>query len=321
MKVINIVKILGLMSFLAATAVAATEKNTKVNLVLNWKAEPEFAGFYTAQIDKIYEKYKLQTEILQGGAGTPTVQMIAAQQVDFGIVSGDEILIARARGADVVALFAVFQKAPYALMVREDSPIKDMKGLFNSTATVAVIKGLPYVAYLEKKYGFGKVKVVPYMGGIAGFLSDKNFAQQCFISSEPLLAAKQGVKAKTFLVADAGFNPYTVVLATNGETLKKKPELVKAMVQSVKEGWESYLKNPAPTHKLIAKLNPSMTEDAMIEMHKIEAAYIKSDETEKYGLGYMNKKRWQDLSAQLVQLGLIKKDISADEVFVFTSTR
>lgn len=299
----------------------AVTKNTQTKLALNWKAEPEFAGFYTAQINKFYEKNKLDVEILQGGAGTPTVQMIGAGQVDFGIVSGDEIVIARSRGADVVALFAVFQKAPYAFMLREESPIKDMKELFNSDSTIAVVKGLPYVSFLEKKYGFEKVKIVPYAGGISSFVSSKNFVQQSFISSEPLLAAKQGVKTKTLLVADAGFNPYTVVLATNGETLKKKPEIVKAMIKSVKEGWRAYLKNPRPTHELIAKLNPAMNVDAMDEMHKIEATLIENEDTKKHGLGSMDEKRWFELSTQLQDLKLTEKLVSPKEIYFSNKKR
>lgn len=290
--------------------------NTKTALVLNWKAEPEFGGFYTALLEKIYEKHKLDAEIVQGGAGTPTVQMLAAGKVDFAIVSGDEIAIARSNGADVVALFAVFQKAPYAFMLREESSIKNMEELFNSDSTVAVVKGLPYVAYLEKKYGFKKVKTVPYAGGITNFLSDKNFVQQCFISSEPLVAAKQGVKTKTFLVADTGFNPYTVVMATNGKTLKEKPELVKAMVASVKAGWETYLKNPKATHEAIAKLNPAMTMEAMAEIHKVESAFIENAETRKYGIGVMTESRWKELIAQLKDLGLLKKTVNVSEIFV-----
>ncbi|MCC2678809.1 MAG: transporter substrate-binding protein [Pseudobdellovibrio sp.] len=300
---------------LLLSASCAYAENTKVKLALNWKAEPEFAGFYTAQINKTYEKNKIEAEILQGGAGTPTVQMIASGQVEFGIVSGDEITLARANGADVVGLFTVFQTAPYALMVREDSGIKDIKGLFDSNMSLAVVKGLPYIVYLEKKYGPGKVKLVPYAGGITNFLADKNYAQQCFISSEPLLAAKSGIKTKTFLVADSGFNPYTVVLATNGKTIKEKPELVKAMVDSVREGWKSYIKDPKATHELIAKLNPSMTVEGMKEMQKVEAKLIETAETKKSGLGVMTEARWTELNKQLHELGLTKKLIPAKEMF------
>src|SRR5438067_2517509 len=90
----------------------SSASTTKVQLALNWKPEPEFGGFYAAQINGDYQKEKLDVEILPGGSGTPTVQMIGAGTVPFGIVSADEIILARSKGNDVVALFAVYQTNP-----------------------------------------------------------------------------------------------------------------------------------------------------------------------------------------------------------------
>src|SRR5580704_17726949 len=89
----------------AAGLLAACGKTSKIQLALDWKPDPEFGGFYAAD----YAKHGLDVEILPGGAGTPTVQMIGAGSAQFGIVEADEILLARARGNDVVALFAVYQ--------------------------------------------------------------------------------------------------------------------------------------------------------------------------------------------------------------------
>ncbi len=309
-----IAMILGLSQISAAREMKKELIPTKLHL--NWKAEPEFGGFYTALINKYYEKNGLQAEVIQGGAGTPTVQMVATGQADFGIVSGDEILISRSNGAKVVGLFAVFQKAPYAFMLHADSKISSIKELYSSGSTVSVVKGLPFLTYLDKKFAAGRnIQQVPYAGGISNFINDKKFVQQCFISSEPLLAEKQGLKVKTLLVADEGFNPYTVVLATNEDTLKKRPELVKAMVKAVREGWTEYLKNAGPTHEAITKLNPSMTMDAMTGIHIIETPFIESAETKKYGLGVMTLKRWEELSSQMKDLGLTKTAIPAKEAF------
>src|ERR1700684_3655251 len=81
------------------TLLGACGKSGRIKLALNWKPEPEFGGFYAAP----YAKYGLDVDILPGGAGTPTVQMVGAGSVDFGIVSADEIILARSHGNDVVA--------------------------------------------------------------------------------------------------------------------------------------------------------------------------------------------------------------------------
>lgn len=302
-------------SFGFSTWAAKNTELVKSNIALNWKAEPEFGGFYTALVDKIYQKNGLDVEVIQGGAGTPTVQMLSAKKIDFAIVSGDELAIARDRGANVVALFTVFQTAPYAFMLRADSKISDIPSLLNSDVTLAVMNGLPYVEFLKKKYGFKKAKVVPYAGGISNFVKDTNFVQQCFISSEPLLAKKQNIKTKTLLIADSGFNPYTAVLAVHGDLIKSKPDLVKKMVSSVREGWKAYIINPSSAHQLITKLNPTMTLEAMKDIHAAELPLIQTEETKQIGLGSMTDARWSELVKQLKEIGLITKEISAKELY------
>jgi ABC-type nitrate/sulfonate/bicarbonate transport system substrate-binding protein len=84
----------------------------KVTLQLNWKPEPQFGGFYAAEVDDIYARHGLDVTITAGGAGAPTVDMIGAGTVPFAIVSADEIVRARAIGNLVVALFAVYQTNP-----------------------------------------------------------------------------------------------------------------------------------------------------------------------------------------------------------------
>src|SRR5580658_3061259 len=84
---------------------SACTKSKTIKLALNWKPDPQFGGFYAAP----YQKYGLEVEILPGGAGTPTVQMVGAGSAEFGIVSADELVVARSKGNDVVALFAVYQ--------------------------------------------------------------------------------------------------------------------------------------------------------------------------------------------------------------------
>ena len=109
-----------ILSGVAAFAEKPPVKTVAVKLALNWKPEPQFGGFYTAELLKLDVKNGVQLQIQPGGAGTPVVQMVSAGQVDFGIASADEVVLSRANGSDVVALFAVYQTNPQAIMGRAD---------------------------------------------------------------------------------------------------------------------------------------------------------------------------------------------------------
>ncbi|HTM14978.1 MAG TPA: ABC transporter substrate-binding protein [Bryobacteraceae bacterium] len=284
----------------------------KIRLALNWKPDPQFGGFYAAP----YPAHGLDVEILPGGAGTPTIQMIGAGSTEFGVVSADELVVARSQGNDVVALFAVFQNNPQGIMVHAERKLASLADLFKAGGTVALQRGLPYARLLEKKYGFEKVKIVPSPGGdISAFLADKNFAQQCFIMSEPLMAKHQGADVQVFPVSDAGYNPYTTVLSTSGDFLRKDPVRTKAMVAAVREGWRAYLDNPQPTNQRMNQLNPSMAPDTFAEVAEAQKPLIETDETRRNGLGAMTGNRWETLIAQLKGLGDIQKEPAATDCY------
>src|SRR5438552_11784011 len=122
-------------SFLAACAFAlvACSKAAKIRLALNWKPDPQFGGFYTAP----FQKHGLDVEILPGGAGTPTIQMVGAGSAEFGVVSADELVVARSQGNDVVALFAVFQNNPQGIMAHASRKLTSLADVLKG-GTVAL---------------------------------------------------------------------------------------------------------------------------------------------------------------------------------------
>ena len=288
-----------------------------VTLALNWLPEPEFGGFYAARADGAYKKAGLDVKVQGGGAGVPVVQMVATGRVDFGTVTADELVMARAHGGDVVGVFATFQTAPHGIMVHAARGLKKIEDAFDS-GTLALETGLPYIAFLRQKFHWGGAKIVAYDGGIAHFLTDPMFGQQvCYVTSEPILARQKGADPQVFLIADAGFNPYTTIVITRGELLKKSPDLVRSFVAASAAGWRDYLDNPGPTNQLLGTLNHSMDAPTLAAAAQAQAPLIETAETKKLGLGVMTRARWQTLVDQLVSLKLIDHPgVDATTLFV-----
>ncbi len=288
---------------------------TSVKLALNWVPEPEFGGFYAAREGGAYVRHALKVDIQGGGAGVPVLQMVATGRADFGTVGADELLTARARGADVVALFAVFQTSPQGIMVHASRKLKNLEDAFHS-GTLALETGLAYAAYLKKKFTWDGVKVVPYDGGVAHFLADESFGQQCYITSEPIAARQKGANPTVFLIADSGFNPYTTVVITRRELLQKNPALAKAFVAATREGWQAYLDNPQPTNTLLGKLNSSLDAPTLQAAADAQKPLIENDDTKQHGLGSMQAARWQTLADQLLDLKVLDKPAVAADLYM-----
>ena len=287
-------------------------------LQLNWKPEAQFGGFYAATLEGgAFNSAGLAIDVVPGGVGTPTVQMVGAGKVDFAVVSADEVVVARAAGNDVVALLAVYQDCPQGLMVRADRNLAGIGDIFAQPGTVAMQVGLPYAQLLKQKYGLDKVKVVPSPGGnISQFLTDPTFAQQCFVTSEPLAAKAAGVDTKTFLVKEVGYNPYTVVLVTHGKLLRENPKLVWAVTQAVRQGWEAYLKDAAPANAAMQSLNPGMDAKMLADGAAAQRPLILTGDAVTQGVGVMSTPRWEELAKQLLELKIVDKAVPAAECFV-----
>lgn len=287
-------------------------------LALNWKPEPQFGGFYEAERLGLFKKMGLNVSIIEGGSGTPTIQLLGAGKVDAAIISADELVMAYDRGSsDIVAVFATYQTNPQGIMAHRPTGATSkpgLKDLFQDPGkTLLWQSGLPYALYLKNKYSGMKIQQAPYAGGISNFLQNPQVIQQVFVTSEPLLAKAAKVETDVYLAAEEGFNPYTTVLAVRRTSLKKDAETVRKLVAAVKLGWLSYLKDPKLGNEYMAPKNKAMDLNTFAASAQAQAPLIQVKGVE---VGSMTVQRWKDLAEQMLKLGLIKKSIPPEQLFI-----
>jgi NitT/TauT family transport system substrate-binding protein len=297
------------------SAAGPDTKSTAVQLTLDWKPEPEFGGFYAASLDNAFTNQNLNVTIKPAGEGADTWQLVATGKTEFATSTADQVLIARDRGADVIAIFTVYQTFPQGIMVHKARGFTNIQDVFTHDGVLLAENG-NWLSYLQNKFGTPKVKITGYDGGIASFLAKPDLSQQCFITSEPILAKHQGSDPLTFLIADEGFNPYTTVVICQGEMWKNNPAEVKAMAAACRAGWRDYLDNPAPTNKAMHDLNSDMDPQTFADAAEAQKPLIETDATKSAGLGSMTPDRWNTLAGQLKALGTLDHLPNVQDCFV-----
>lgn len=284
------------------------------SLTLDWVPEPEFGGFYAARESGAFAKHGLAIDIKPRGQGQ-TWKLVAEGVTDFATTAADQVLIARGQGADVVAIFAVYQTSPQAIMVHKARGFTKIDDVFLNGGSLEA-EDVSWLKFLRSKFGDANVKLTSNSPGIATFLAKPDLSKQCFVTSEPLQAAAAGSDPQTFLIADAGYNLYTTVVIARGEMIRKDPQAVKAMILALREGWRTYLDDPAATNAVMGKLNREMEAGTFAEAAKVQRDLIETAETKKSALGEMTTERWDTLARQLVDLRVIEKAPPAAECFV-----
>jgi NitT/TauT family transport system substrate-binding protein len=125
-----------------------------------------------------------------------------------------------------------------------------------------------------------------------------------YVFSEPVTLQLDQVATRLFPVADSGFNPYAVVVATHGDMTRQNPKLVLAMKQMLGKAWASYLAQTKETNQMLSKLNTAMSFEAMELASKYAEPFIRG---EQKTLGNMDEKRWKVLQEQLTALEVISE--------------
>jgi NitT/TauT family transport system substrate-binding protein len=287
-----------------------------VELALNWFPEAEHGGYFAALVHGYYKDAGLDVKILPGAASSAVLQRVARNQVAFGVENADRILLGRAQQADVVALLAPIQKSPRGILVHAKSGFTRIAEISN--VTLAVNSGAAWVQFLKARVPLANVHFVPYSGNVAQFLVDENYAQQAYVFSEPYVAHEKGADAKCLLMADTGYNPYTSVLFTNGETLRTQPEVVARFVAASLKGWQTYLDRPQETNRYLHQVNPEMTPGILEYGVQSLRPLCLDGLPNPTAIGQMSLERWQTLAAQLVEVGALKAG-SVDPTAAFTT--
>lgn len=105
------------------TGGADCETLDEVRLQLQWVAQAQFAGYYAALDEGMYEARCLDVTILEGAVDIVPQQVLASGGAEFGIAWVPKALVSREAGADMVNIAQVFQRSGTLMVSWKDSGI------------------------------------------------------------------------------------------------------------------------------------------------------------------------------------------------------
>ena len=280
----------------------------RINVQLDWVAEPEHGGFYQAQAKGYFRDAGLDVNLIQGGPNGFVLQKVATDQADIGQSDSTNTILAIAQGLPVVQIGAVFQNDPSVLMLHADNPVKRFEDLDGKTIMARL--EWAFLPYLKNKYHID-FKVIPQNFAVGNFIADPNFIQQGYYTAEPYFIVKGGAKYPKFLYAwDAGFDAYTCVFA-NRRWAEANADHVRAFMAAYIRGWKDYIEgDPAPAHALMKQINPNVTDGFLEFSHKMivdEKLVIGRNATDDSQVGRISRERFATQLGQLEELGILPK--------------
>ena len=288
----------------------------KVGFQLDWYPTPEHGGHFQALVKNYYRDAGLDVTIAPGGPGSFPLPTVGTGRMEFAMGRCDDVILAVRQGLPLVIVCAQMQHDPQAIMMHEDSPVKSFRDL--DGRSVMSGPGANWIAFVQKHYGV-RFSIIPMDYGIARFMADRDFMQQCFITNEPYLAELHGVRTRALLIASGGYDPYRVIF-TNRSFAESHPEAVRAFVAATIRGYKEYMNGDAgEARALIQAENPMQTPALMDYSIATMKRYhlVEGDPARGERMGLVTPQRMTALLQTLVDLGVLDAPMPLDRFVSF----
>ena len=278
----------------------------------DWFPQAEHGGFYQAWVKGYYREAGLDVEIAEGGPGETGLKLPRGL-VQFGMSRGDDAIVKIARKIPIVIIGALMQHDPQALLLHRDDPVSSFADL--NGRTIMTFPGDNWITYVERKYRI-HFSVVPMNYGMAQFMADPRFIQQCYLTNEAYYVEHNGGHPKVIPLSESGFDPYRVILG-NSTFVKNHPLVARAFVAATVRGWNDYMNgDPTEANREILRRNPQMSSDLIAYAMKSMRTYrlISGSPERGESTGHLSQSRIRDQIDTLDKLGVLDSHVRVDDV-------
>jgi NitT/TauT family transport system substrate-binding protein len=287
---------------------------THIRLPMGFTPSVQYAPFYVA-VDKGYFAAEGLALEFDYSFETNGVQLVAAGQLPFAVVSGEQVLLARAQGLPVLYVFAWFQKFPVAIMAKADSGITLPADLRGKRIGTPLLEGANFVGLraLLAKAGIPPGDVTVQAIGfnqVPALTAGQVEAVVVYANNEPIRLAAQGEKLSVINVGDSVSLAANGIL-TNEDTAANQPDLVRRFNRALLRGLQDTLANPDEAYTISKKYVEGLTDEAVEKA--VLAASIDMWRADR--LGRSEPAAWDTMQQTLLDAGLLTQALDLSKTF------
>lgn len=292
----------------------ANPERTSMRVALDWYANPDHAGLFVTRDRGYFESAGLDVSLETPTDPALPIKQVAAGEVDLAISYAPEVLLARERGSDVVAVAAIVDRPLTSMIWLKKSGVKSVRDLKGKTISTA---GIPYQqAYLDtileraglapdsvKRVGVGQGLSASILGGKAAATLGP------FWNIEGVDLRLSGKRPVVNPVDDLGIPTYDeLVLVANAEALTADPQPVCLFLAALARGTAEAIEKPNLATESVIAANKALARDRKTTRAQVNTTLpLLEGSQEGEDFGYMSLVEWQQFINWSFESGVLEE--------------
>jgi NitT/TauT family transport system substrate-binding protein len=299
-----------------STEIDDGDKMVHIRLPMGYIPSVQYAPLYAADHSGFFKDVGLELEF-DYSFETDGVALVASNELQFSLASGEQVLLARAKGLPVVYVMAWYQGYPIAVVSKSDKGILEPGDLEGRRIGIPGLFGASYVGFralldvanlqendvILDSIGFNQVEALA---------ADQVEAAVVYVNNEPYKLQELGYDVNVIPVADYA-HLVANGLITNETTIRENPELVRYMVSAFIRGIKYTFTHPDDAYEdsenYVEGL-PALEEHQRIaEIERYTSLYQRDP------YGYSDPTAWENMQDMLLKMGLLTQELDLEEAY------
>ncbi len=282
----------------------------KVTIMLNWLPGGAHVPIFYAKGAGHYKKAGIDAEILSTRGSRNALAALGKGEAQFAIVEASELFSQRADGIEATGVMAYFLRSPNAILTLKRADLRRLSDLAGKRIA-APRASFPRVLFPDLR-GRGKIDLakVKWLTLAPGDLLPALIGGRVDAVASSVMVAHQyreaaqekGKKISVLSYADAGVNPYSLVLVAPNSFILKNEGLAKSFVRATAEGVAAALERPSAALRVFLKANPATAPDRVRAEWRTAHSLIYPPAARGKALGKFEKGRMKRMRKFLMRL-------------------
>jgi NitT/TauT family transport system substrate-binding protein len=291
-----------------------------VNLILNWSPTADHSPYYYAKAQGWYEKAGIDVTIESGkGSGVSSLK-VGSGGSQFGVADLATMLVARSKGADVVALMSIYANTgqtfywlkSYGVNGPKDFPghkIGNPPGDASRVMWPAFAKAVGIAPDAVTFVNVGPTaKIAALKSHTVDIISD-------FYNEHDLKVTEFGSDLSSLNWKEIGLNPYGNSLVVNGAFMEKNPKLTEDFVKVTQKAFAACVADVDPCLKALLDQVSGLDRVNQVNQWERIKFLMTDDFTTSKALGWIDGERMKK-DYELVQTYLgMEKPFAVETAF------